>query len=250
MQVIVDNILTSYKKYGSGKKVILCLHGWADSSESFEMQAKLLPKQYTAILLDLPGFGGSSKPPASWGIPQYADFAGKFIKKIDMEPYGVIGHSNGGAIAIFAVGSKIIAAERLILIASSGLRSAISAKKIIYKILAKAAKVFIFILPKGAQKKIKQRLYGKIGSDYMVAEDLKENFKKIVSYDVSSDAKKIKTPTLLIYGEDDLITPLIQARKIASYIEDSKLEIISKAGHFPHKDQPEKAREIIEDFLK
>ncbi len=250
MQVIVDNILTSYKKYGSGKKVILYLHGWADSSESFERQAKLLSEKYTFVLLDLPGFGGSAKPPPSWGIPQYSDFTGEFIKKIDVKPYGVIGHSNGGAIAVFAAGSKIITPEKLILIASSGMRSAVSAKKIIYKILAKTAKLFIFLLPKVTQKKIKQKLYGKIGSDYMVAEDLKENFKKVVNYDISDDAEKIEIPTVLIYGEDDLITPLAQARKLASYIKGSKLEIIPGAGHFPHKDQPDDVRKIIEDFLK
>lgn len=250
MQVIVDNILTSYKKYGSGKKVILCLHGWGDSTEGFATLEKFSPDKYTTILLDLPGFGGSGRPPQDWGLPEYGRFVGKFLQKIDQVPSAVIGHSNGGAIAIFAVGTSIIKPQKLILIASSGIRISASLKKTLHKILAKIARLLIFFLPKRTQKTIKKKLYTKIGSDYMVIEDMQEIFKRIVSYDILEDAKKVKTSTLLIYGSNDFVTPLWQAKKISGAIENSKLEIIEGAEHFPHKDEPEEVKNLIEDFLK
>jgi pimeloyl-ACP methyl ester carboxylesterase len=105
-------------------------------------------------------------------------------------------------------------------------------------------------LPKGIQAKLKKKLYTRIGSDYMVVEELQDVFKRIVSYDVIEDARRLKTPTLLIYGSQDLVTPLWQAEKIAGAVEDSKLEVIEGAEHFPHKDQPEKVKNLIEEFLK
>lgn len=250
MQVIVDNILTSYKKYGSGKKVILCLHGWGDSTEGFASLEKFSLDKYTTILLDLPGFGGSGRPPQDWGLPEYGRFVGKFLQKIDLAPGAVIGHSNGGAIAIFAIGTEIIAPEKLILIASSGVRTSTSLKKTLHMILAKIAKMLIFFLPKRTQRTIKKKLYTKIGSDYMVIEDMQEIFKRIVSRDILEDAERVKTPTLLIYGSNDFVTPLWQAKKIAGAIKNSKLEVIEGAEHFPHKDQPEKIKNLIEEFLK
>lgn len=250
MQVIVDNILTSYKKYGSGKKVILCLHGWGDSVESFDALGQFSPDKYTTILLDLPGFGGSARPPLDWGLTEYGQFVEKFSKKIDIKPYALLGHSNGGAISIFASGSGDTPPSKLVLIASSGVRSTDNLKKTIHKLLAKIAKLLIFALPKNTQRKIKKKLYTRIGSDYMVVEELQDVFKRIVSYDVLNDARKIKNPTLLIYGSNDLITPLWQAKKIAEAIPDSKLEVIEGAEHFPHKQQPEKVKKLIEDFLK
>lgn len=250
MQVIVDDILTSYKKYGSGKKIILCLHGWGDSSKGFEALGPFSSDKYTTIFLDLPGFGGTARPPSIWGLPEYAEFVGKFTQKIKLPPHVVLGHSNGGAIAVLAVSSKIIEPDKLILIASSGIRSVTSLKKTFHKFLAKIARLLIFILPEATQKKIKRKLYARIGSDYMVVDGLQETFKKIISYDVTSDAQKITIPALLIYGSNDLITPVWQAKKIAAAIADSKLEIIDGAEHFPHKDQPKKVREMVEEFIK
>ncbi|MEX2014345.1 MAG: alpha/beta hydrolase, partial [Candidatus Saccharimonadales bacterium] len=220
------------------------------SVESFNSLGPFSPAKYTTILLDLPGFGGSARPPLSWGLPEYGEFVGRFLKKTNLEPYGVIGHSNGGAIAIFANGSGIIKLSKLVLIGSSGVRSTATFKKTIHKFLAKIAKLLVFLLPKNTQRKIKKKLYTKIGSDYMVVEDLQEIFKRIVSYDVLADAKKITTPTLLIYGSNDLVTPLWQADKITGELQNSKLEIIDGAEHFPHKEQPGKVKKLIEDFLK
>lgn len=249
MQVIVDHILTSYKKYGSGQKVILFLHGWGDSIKSFELLNDFPADKYTSIYLDLPGFGGSARPPLSWGLPEYGRFVGNFLQKIDVKPYAVVGHSNGGAIAIFSTSSKIIEPKRLVLIGSSGIRSTASAKKMIYKILAKIAKFLIRVLPKHIQDRIKKRLYTKIGSDYMVAEELQDIFKRVVSYDVLKNAAQIKIPSLLIYGSDDYVTPVWQAKKLAGAVKGSKLEIIEGAEHFPHKDQPETVKKLMEEFL-
>lgn len=249
MQAIVDNILTSYKKSGSGKKVVLCLPGWGDTVEGFAAMGELSPNKYTTVLLDLPGFGGTAKPKTVWGLPEYAEFIGKFIQKTALTPYALMGHSNGGAISVLAVSSGSVRPKKMILLASSGVRTGTSVKKIFHKIGAKLVKIFIFIFPKNTQKKIKQKVYSKIGSDYMAIDGLQETFKKVVSYDVISDARNIEIPTLLVYGSNDFVTPLSQAEKIAEAIKNSELKVIDSAEHFPHKDQPKKVKKLIEDFL-
>lgn len=250
MQIVVDGLLTAYQKRGSGKKVILWLHGWGDSVVGFDGLGKFSSETCTSVLLDLPGFGGTERPSRAWDLPDYSDFIAKFIKKLDIDLYMVVGHSNGGAIAINALATRRVSAQKLVLLASSGIRTGTSIKKILHILGAKIAKVFVAILPKSTQKSLKKKLYTRIGSDYMTVEGMQETFKNIIEYDISDEAKQITVPTLLVYGSNDLITPVWQAKKIASAIEDSKLEIIEGAQHFPHKDQPEKVKKMIEDFLQ
>jgi len=59
----------------------------------------------------------------------------------------------------------------------------------------------------------------------------------------------IKVPTLIIVGEDDKITPPDAARTLNSAISQSKLVIISGAGHLSHLEAPEAFNAAIREFV-
>src|SRR5260370_39081413 len=99
MQVVVNSLLTEYSRAGSGK-VVLVLHGWADSSKGWRDFQTKLSEDYDVIVPDLPGFGGTATPPEAWGLNDYAAFVGEFLQKIHVSPYAIVAHSNGGAIAV------------------------------------------------------------------------------------------------------------------------------------------------------
>src|SRR5688572_7545347 len=102
MQVIIDTLLTNYESTGTGK-VVLLLHGWGDSHETFARLASALAENYQVVRLDLPGFGKTEPPKEPWNLNNYARFLKEFLKKLNLVPYAVIGHSNGGALAIHAI---------------------------------------------------------------------------------------------------------------------------------------------------
>lgn len=250
MQVIVDDLLVSYERIGSGEKTILFLHGWADPSETFNKLIAELGNAYSIVTIDLAGFGHSQHPHKPWDVPDYSNYVAKFIKKLNIEPYAVIGHSNGGAIAMNSVASRLIKPMRLILLASSGIRTTDTFRKKTYMMLAKPAKLVLLPLPKHVQVKLKKSLYQKMGSDLYVAEHMADTFKKIVNYDVQSEAKNISIPTLLIYGNQDWITPVEHAKILSGLIKKSKLKIIQNAGHFLHQNKAAEVAEEINKFLK
>lgn len=249
MQIIVDSLLINYQTYGSAKRTILILHGWGDDLSSFKALAQQLSGLYTIVLVDLPGFGGSEAPLQSWGLREYADFLQHFIKKLKIEVDVLVGHSNGGSIAIFSLANKILQAEKLILLASAGIRNQQKGRKQFIKLLTKSGKLATFWLPSGYKNKLKQRLYKQIGSDMLIKPSLQESFKKIVNQDIQSDAKKITVPTLIIYGEQDKITPPLYGEIFHQLIDGSTLKIIGEAGHFVHHDQLQLVAPIIKDFL-
>jgi pimeloyl-ACP methyl ester carboxylesterase len=249
MQVVVNDILTSYNVNGSGK-VVLLLHGWGDSSKTFKKLEKNLSTNYKVICLDLPGFGATATPNEAYSLRSYADFIRKFLSKIDESTiYAIIGHSNGGAIALKALSIKSLSCQKLILLASSGVRSSYASRKKVLRLAVKTAKIPTLLLSKSAQLKIKKHVYKKIGSDLFVAENMQETFKKIVSEDLINQLSAIDTDTLLIYGDKDTATPVEYGEKLANALIKSRLEIINGAGHFLHQTNFEQVNKLVEDFM-
>lgn len=248
MKAIVDNLAAEYEDGGVGP-VLLMLHGWKDSLNTFDELVPLLPG-YRIIRLDMPGFGGSDAPTSAWGVGEYADFVKAFIYKLNIVPEVIVGHSFGGRVAIKGVGSGVLNPKKLVLIAAAGLARRHTLKNHILAGLAKIGRAFTSVPPLSFwQNWLRLRLYGALGSDYFNSGSLKETFKMVVSEDLSEYAAKITTPTLLIWGRNDTSTPLSQAERIHELIEKSQLDIVMNAGHFVHKEKPAEVAKFITAFL-
>jgi pimeloyl-ACP methyl ester carboxylesterase len=250
MQVIINGRPVHYVRAGTGR-AILILPGWADTSQSWLNIQKKLSAGYDCIVLDLPGFGGSAPSDTAWDLDDYVTFISQFLQKIGIENvYGMIGHSNGGAMAIRGLGSGKLAADKLALIASAGIRQEQNGRRRTLRLMAKTGKALTILLPPAARRKLRKALYKSIGSDMLVAEHMQETFKKIVVDDVQKDAAAITVPTLLVYGDADTETPLAFGQVYHGLIEGSTLEVIGGAGHFLHVDHPDKVAREIGRFLE
>lgn len=251
MQILVDGLLTHYETYGApSASAVVILHGWADSSASWRGLAKSLSSTHYVIVPDLPGFGESEAPPGAWGLDNYAQFVANMTQKLSVSSYALIGHSNGGAIALRALAEGTLSATQLVLLASAGVRTKIQGSKRALQLLTKTGKVITWPLPSSLKRKLRGKLYATIGSDLLVAEHMQATFKRIVSEDVQADAAKVTVPTLLVYGDTDNATPLAFGEQFHQLINGSTLEVIGGAGHFLQIDAPNRLQSIIEDFLK
>jgi len=251
MQILADNLVVSYTKVGSGPIAVL-LHGWADSGHTFDQLSKLLVQNYTVITIDLAGFGASQAPPTGWGLSEFAKYVQVVLQKIGIAPNDVallIGHSNGGAVAIRAVAQGLLQPKKLVLIASSGIRDA-SSRKVVATGVTKVAKLVSYALPSSTRAALRKKHYDRAGSDYLVAEHMQASFKKIVKDDVRADAENISIPTCLIYGELDTATPLRYAQLFHSLIKNSQLHVIQNADHFLHQQYAEQVYDFIIRFDK
>lgn len=252
MQVIVEELVTNYTEVGTGSHIALFLHGWADSLKTFDSLAIQFAEEnpnYKAVLLDLPGFGGTQQPNGAWGLDDYARFVQSFLTKKQYQSGLLIGHSNGGAIAIVGLANQMLTADGLILIASAGVRQT-STRNQALKMISVPAKLALSAAPKSVQKRVKQKAYDAIGSDYMVAEHMQETFKKVVAQDVTDEAKKLNIPTCLIYGEEDEATPPSYGEQLQQAIVNSQMKTIPLATHFVHQEQVYKVSTIMTEFTK
>lgn len=253
MQAIVQDLLVHYEKTGKNKPSVLLVHGWGDRLETFNALVPGLCKSYKILTLDLPGFGTSQAPKAIWNLDNYAVFVADFIKKVDPDKkiWAVVGHSNGGAVAIRGIALGLLNPEKLVLLAASGVRDTSKFRRLVIKVVAKTGKASSFWLPQRTKKQLQKKLYGTVGSDMLVAPELQETFKKTVRQDIQADAGRIKLPTLLIYGDKDRATPVQSVgQKLHKRIRLSKLEVIIGADHFVHQADPNQVTKSILEFLK
>lgn len=250
MQIVVDGLLTNYQETGKTGATVVLLHGWGDNQKTFDLLVEKLSPKYIVITLDLPGFGRTQAPVRVWALSDYCNFIKQFLNKIHIDKVDLLaGHSNGGALAIKLVASEAILPNKLVLLSSAGIRDREKVKKLGIKVVAKTGKVATFWLPKSSKQKLQKKLYGAVGSDMLVAPELKETFKKTVSEDIQSDASKLRLPTLIIYGDQDKATPAEYGKVFNKLISGSNLKVITGASHFVHQDNPDEVAELIGGFI-
>lgn len=224
---------------------IYILHGWSYSLEKWKpLVSELKKKKYTPILLKIPGL--TEKIDKPWTIDEYVSW---LDNKLGREREIILlGHSNGGRIAINFAIKKPKAVSKLVLIDSAGVYHDdlyTKGKRKVFGFIAKTGRKFF------SSEFTKNLLYKIVGErDYKEAsEDMKKTMVNLITSDKILSPEKISIPTIIIWGEKDGITPLSDGRKLKKLIVNSKLLIVGNARHAPQFTHPEKVAEIISQNL-
>jgi pimeloyl-ACP methyl ester carboxylesterase len=161
----------------------------------------------------------------------------------------IVAHSNGGAIALRGLGTGVLEAEKLVLLASAGIRNQYKGRNKVLRALTKTGKVLSMPLPASTKKRLRQKVYDTVGSDMLVAEHMQETFKKVVTDDVQKDADNVTAKTLLIYGQNDQAAPLMYGQIFHEHLPNSTLEVIPDAEHFLHTENTKTVLQLVQEFL-
>lgn len=246
MKNILNGINITYRYHkGTNNKVVLLLHGWGGSLNSFKhLENYLILKHFSVITLDFPGFGGSDLPNENWDLKDYVNIVCELLDKENIEKVSIVCHSFGGRVAILFSSENKDKVDKLVLVDSAGIKPKFS--------IVKSFKIFKYKCLKKLKKigLIKKDLSCYGSADYKaMPEKLKPVFNKIVTTDLTSYSKKIQAPTLIIWGKDDKDTPFYMAKKLNKNIKDSAI-ITFEGGHFAYLNNATDFALIIEEFLK
>lgn len=248
MKVIVRNLAVEYRDAGTGP-VLLLLHGWMHSLGSFDALAAELSERYRVVRVDFPGFGESELPQSAWDVGDYAAFTADFIEKLGLAPAALVGHSFGGRVILKGLGSGVLRAQKAVLIASAGNARRRSVRNLLFGIAAKGGAAATFFLSGRTRERLRERLYRAARSDYGAAGALSQTFVKTVSEDLSEDAARIHTPTLLLWGARDATTPLPDGERLRDVIHGAQLVVFPEAGHLVHQEEAAGIAAAIEQFV-
>ena len=219
------------------KTSLIYLHGWGQNIEMMMPIAKPFTDKYNVLVIDLPGFGSSSEPKEAWTLYDYADMVESFVKELKLTNPILIGHSFGGKISIcYALNYKV---KKLILLASPYDR----------KISKPTFKMKVFkVLKKTPLANIAKKHMG--STDYRNASDkMRQVLVKHVNLDLKEEVKKIKCPTLLIWGTNDEAVDYNDAVVLEKLIPDCGLVTYEGCTHYAYLERLNQTINVIDSFI-
>lgn len=140
----------------------------------------------------------------------------------------IVGHSYGARVAVQLAAHWPDRVDALVLIAGAGLPRTRSLNWKIKASLLKLLGQFARLMGPSAQSRYRAR-FG--SADYKAAGPLRATLVSAVREDLSAEAKKVRCPVLLIYGEQDDATPPEIGEKFHALIPQSTLKILPRLGH-------------------
>lgn len=252
MYINIDNINIYYMKYGNKQQTILILPGWGDNRKTFDYLINYLKEYFTIYILDYPGFGNSSMPEKDLTIFEYANIINKLIISLNLENPILIGHSFGGRIISLLTTIYENKYKKLLLIDIAGLKKKKDLKLYLKQTTYKLLKKLGFILPNKLRRKYINFLFNKFASsDYKTLDKrLSITFQNIVKVNLEKYIKNINLETLILWGDNDDITPLSDGIKINKLIKNSTFIKIENTRHFPYLEKKYLVSRIIFEYLK
>ncbi|MEP6922067.1 MAG: alpha/beta hydrolase [bacterium] len=256
--------------YGDGDPV-LCLQGLGASTHSWLQLIEPLSKQFKVILIDFRGFGASPKPDDKhYSILDHADLIYQFILEKDLRNLTLMGNSFGGAVSLL-LAIRLCEHDRgrlsrLILVDSGGynlhlpfhlkllrtpvlgwlaihlLPPTISALTVLWDCYYDTRKITRGQIHAYAQP------IAAVGGRHAMLETAKQIIPRN-SDEIIAKYKTISVPTLVVWGRQDRVIPIVIGEMLDEAIPHSRLVSIDRSGHVPQEETPEKIVPLILDFL-
>ena len=211
---------------------LVWLHGWGHDHTSLVRLASLFKKSATNILYDLPGFGQTAMLPRGSGTEKYAEVIIRELQTTNPAKRVIIGHSFGCRVALRIAALNPGLVDGLVLIAAAGLprKKNLSAKLkgLFIRAIGKAAHISDRVLGTSLKENFRNRFGSR---DYKAAGELRATFVATVTENLSAIAGGITTPALLLFGAEDLETPVEIGQRYEAILCHGKLKILNGFGH-------------------
>lgn len=233
---------------GEGEPLVL-LHGLFGALSNFKDLIEHFRHNYKVVVPMLPLFDLDILHTTVGGLAKYVH---RFIEFRDYKNLHLLGNSLGGHVALVHVLKHPERIKSLILTGSSGLfengMGDTYPRRGDYEYIKKKTEV-TFYDPKTATKELVDEVF-EITRNRLKVIKIIALAKSAIRHNLGEELNNIKQPTLLIWGNNDTITPPFVAREFQRLIPNSELHFIDKCGHAPMMEQPEEFNIILDKFLK
>ncbi len=240
-----------YQVYGEdrpGRVPILLIHGSTNTgANDWSGVAPLLAQEYKVYVPDCRGHGKSNNPPGGYTFKQMADDAAAFVKAAGYERMHVIGHSNGGNVAVVTLVEHPEICQTAIPQAANAYVSDYLRER---EPIALEPDYYAAHNPQDVAFMIAE--FSEVNGPEYWRELLTMTMQEIISEPnyTPEDLARVKVPVFVIMGSEDRVNaPDKHAQYIAEHIPASELWIPQGIGHSVHLEIPEEWTARILDFL-
>lgn len=232
---------------GKGEPLML-LHGLFGALSNFEYLIEYFKNKYKVIVPLLPLYELDIFHTTVGGLEKYVH---KFIELENYQNIHLLGNSLGGHIALVHALKHPERIKTLILTGSSGLFESgmgdTFPRRGDYEYIKKKTQI-TFYDPNTATKELIDEVF-EITNNRLKAIKIIALAKSAIRNNLTNDLPKIKIPTCLIWGNNDIITPPFVGEDFHKLLINSELHFIDKCGHAPMMEVPNEFNKILDTFL-
>ena len=233
-----------YTKHGNKNPILVLMHGWGESKETWKDIIPALSEKSTVYALDLPAFGDNQKDYTVFALKDYVAYLNNFFYEHKIEKSILIGHSFGGRVATQFTLQYPKKVEKLVLY-SSNIRFDKDSSNRMFALLNSVNKsmVLLFsVITRGVRnKKLSPNDYTQLST-----------IQKMIHADAQfiDVLHQIKQPVLLLAGRFDFLTTLSYQRTLSKKFVRAKLVTFDRSTHIAHKEERRKFIETIKEFMR
>ncbi len=261
--VELENVQWHYQMLGAGPTVLL-LHGTGASTHSVADLAVALSKNFTCLLVDLPGHAFTSPlEEREHLLPAMAGAVNDLCHKLNIAPSYIIGHSAGGAVAIRMCLDTDASPKAVLSINGALLPFGAFIEPIMLKtarLLSRSNSVTNFLARRGTGTADVRKALRDTGAQ--ISEPMIERYSFLISHkthiegalrmmggwelgQLAKDLPRLTTPIHLIGCDKDHIVPAVRAHRVKRMIPGATAETLEDAGHLVHEAAAERVFEVF-----
>ncbi|MEL6526743.1 MAG: alpha/beta hydrolase [Chloroflexota bacterium] len=235
-----------YRKDDSDLPPVVLVHGAGSQHLDWAIETR---RGLNALAIDLPGHGKSPTPGRD-SISAYAANVKAFAEALELDAFVLAGHSMGGAIGQQFALDYPDRLRGLVLIATG---ARLMVNDAILNGITETPQATADLIMKWAWSKTADPTFKTQGALRLLetpTDIILGDYAACNGFDVRERLHEISTPTLVISGTHDKMTPLTWNRVIAEGIPNSKIEVIENQSHMLHLECPEQVTQMIETWLR
>ncbi|MBT2420570.1 alpha/beta hydrolase [Streptomyces sp. ISL-22] len=256
--VQVSGVEVAYARVGHGPPLVLA-HGAGLDGRMWQPQLTDLADEFTVVAWDEPGAGRSSDLPAGFGLPDFAHCLAAVIEAVGLGPVHVAGLSWGGTVVLELYRHHPELVRTLLLVDTyAGWKGSLAPEEVAARVegakrmLAEPPEKFDPRLPglfAGAPPAAFASLLDEMARDVR-PESMGAQLSLMAEADERDLLPHISVPTLLLWGELDVRSPLAVARAFQEAIPGSDLVVLPGAGHVSNLETPERFSSAVREFCR
>lgn len=258
-EIEVGGLRIAFERQGTGPPLVL-LHGFVGDSREWRRQIDDLSDEFTVVAWDAPGSGRSSDPPETFRLPDYADCLAAFIDALGLARPHVVGLSFGGALALELYRRHPTIPMSLVLASAYAGWAGSLPDEIIAQRLEQTLQAADWPPDQRVQSMIPTMFSGSPPPEPVEAfreimleihpAGLRAMARSLAEADLRDILPGITVPTLLLYGDEDVRSPLTVAEDLHTTIPASRLVVMPGVGHMSSVEAAERFNTEVRSFLR
>jgi len=226
--------------------LFLLVHAAGSNAGMWRRQLEAAAQENSVVAPDLPGHGRSGGLDGLPTVEAYADFVVRFARVVRLRPFVLVGRSMGGAIGL-AVAARHPELVRGLVVACSGARFPLDPDSIADVVRGRLPQQFTTetFSPSTGMDLMREAWMEQVKTDPRVRYG---DLLACRAFDGAPLLAKIRTPTLVVAGADDGVTPVALSEGLAKGIAGARLEVLPAAGHQAPLEQADAFNRLVGTF--